>query len=146
MSNIINHNPIPITNFIFNSRWKSIPDCTCQCLVWMWQFKATNLWHDQEEWVGCRGYCFWNIGKNSVQIPLFYIAFSISKFLITLQPDIQLLWDWIKMKHLEVLRKWCKKIGIKIFDLKWLIPLDHVTYILTIDNFQITKIDDDVSL
>ena len=31
------------------------------------------------------------------------------------------------MKHIEVMRKWCKKIGIDIFD-KWLIPLDHVTY------------------
>ena len=31
------------------------------------------------------------------------------------------------MKHIEVMRKWCKKIGIKIFD-KWDIPLDHVTY------------------
>ena len=30
------------------------------------------------------------------------------------------------MKHIEVMRKWCKKIGIEIFD-KWLIPLDHVT-------------------
>ena len=32
------------------------------------------------------------------------------------------------MKRIEVLRKWCKKIGIEIFD-KWLIPLDHVTYV-----------------
>ena len=32
------------------------------------------------------------------------------------------------MKHFEVLRKWCKKIEIDIFD-KWLISLDHVTEI-----------------
>ena len=31
------------------------------------------------------------------------------------------------MKHIEVMRKWCKQMGIEIFD-KWLIPLDHVTY------------------
>ena len=31
------------------------------------------------------------------------------------------------MKHFEVLRKWCKKIEIEIFD-KWLISLDRVTY------------------
>ena len=31
-----------------------------------------------------------DIGKNSVPIPLFYIVFSIDKFFITLQPDIQL--------------------------------------------------------
>ena len=31
------------------------------------------------------------------------------------------------MKHFDVLRKWCKKIEIEIFD-KWLITLDHVTY------------------
>ena len=35
----------------------------------------TCMWHDQEEWVGCRRYCFWDIGKNSVQILLFYIVF-----------------------------------------------------------------------
>ena len=33
------------------------------------------------------------------------------------------------MKHLEVIRKWCKKIEIEIFD-KWLISLDHVTNIM----------------
>ena len=42
-----------------------------------------NMWHDQEEWVGCRGCCFWDIGKNSVQIPLFHIVFSIVKSFIT---------------------------------------------------------------
>ena len=31
------------------------------------------------------------------------------------------------MKRCEVMRKWCKKIEIEIFD-KWLIPLDRVTY------------------
>ena len=46
--------------------------------------RGHNLWHDQVEWVGCRKYCFWDIGKNSVQIPLFYIVFSIDKFVITL--------------------------------------------------------------
>ena len=40
--------------------------------------------HDQEEWVRCRPYCFWDIGKNSVQIPLLYIVFNIDKFFITL--------------------------------------------------------------
>ena len=29
------------------------------------------------------------------------------------------------MKHFEVVRQWCKKMEIKIFD-KWLISLDHV--------------------
>ena len=38
-----------------------------------------NLWHDQEEWVGCRGCCFWDIGQNSVQFPLFHIVFSSVK-------------------------------------------------------------------
>ena len=31
------------------------------------------------------------------------------------------------MKHFEVLRKWCQKTEIEIFD-KWLISLDRVTY------------------
>ena len=34
---------------------------------------------------------------------------------------------WIKMKHIKVMRKWCKKIATEIFD-KRLISLDHVTY------------------
>ena len=35
----------------------------------------------------------------------------------------------IKMKHLKVVRQWCKKIEIGIFD-KWLIPLivSHISY------------------
>ena len=45
---------------------------------------GSSQWHDQEEWVGCQPYCFWDIGKNSVQIPLFYIVFSTDKFFITL--------------------------------------------------------------
>ena len=49
-----------------------------------------HMWHDQEAWVGCRRYWFWDIGKNSGQIPLFYIVFSIDQFFVTLQPDIQL--------------------------------------------------------
>ena len=36
------------------------------------------MWHDQEEWVGCRPYCFWDIGKNSVPIPLFYIVLALT--------------------------------------------------------------------
>ena len=34
------------------------------------------MWHDQEEWVGCRGCCFWDI--DSVQIPLFHIVLALS--------------------------------------------------------------------
>ena len=49
---------------------------------------VTQLWHDQEEWVRCRRCCFWDIGKNRVQIPLFYIVFSIVKSFITLQIEI----------------------------------------------------------
>ena len=33
------------------------------------------------------------------------------------------------MKDLYVLRNWCKKIEIEIFD-KWLISLDRVTYLI----------------
>ena len=29
----------------------------------------------EEEWVECRPYCCWDIGKNTVQNPLFYIVF-----------------------------------------------------------------------
>ena len=50
----------------------------------VWQSNYCNMWHDQEERVGCQGCCFWNIGQNSVQIPLFHIVFSIAKFFITL--------------------------------------------------------------
>ena len=71
------------------------------------------MWHDQEEWIGCRGSWFWDIGKNSVQIPLFYIVFSNDKFVITLQPDIQLLWDldqneafWSFEKVVQEKRNW----------------------------------------
>ena len=32
--------------------------------------------HEQEEWVGCRRYCFWNIGKNSIQICLMTILLT----------------------------------------------------------------------
>ena len=35
------------------------------------------------------------------------------------------------MKHFEVMRKWCKKIEIDIFN-KWLISLDHVTYYIVL--------------
>ena len=75
---------------------------------------------------------FWDIGKNIVQIPLFYIVFSIGQFFITLQPDISNCYgDWIKMKHIEVMRKWGKKIGIEIFN-KWLISLimSHIWTVL----------------
>ena len=36
------------------------------------------------------------------------------------------------MKQFEDLRKWCKKIEIEIFD-KWLISLDHVTYLYSLE-------------
>ena len=39
------------------------------------------------------------------------------------------------MKHIELMRKWCKKIGIKIFD-KLLISLDHVTYGFALETFK----------
>ena len=40
-----------------------------------WNFSIStlriwNMWQDQEEWVGCWRCCFWDIGKNSVQILL----------------------------------------------------------------------------
>ena len=45
--------------------------------VWKVSYKPTlKMWHDQEEWVGCRRCCFWDIGKSSVQILLFHIVFS----------------------------------------------------------------------
>ena len=37
-------------------------------------FPGVNMCRDQEEWVGCRRYWFWAIGKNSVQIILFYFV------------------------------------------------------------------------
>ena len=37
-------------------------------------------------------YSFSDIGKERGQIRLFYIAFSTDELLITLQPDMQLLW------------------------------------------------------
>ena len=43
-----------------------------------------HMWHDQGEWVGCRIYCFWDIGKERVQIPLFDIVFSMVELLTTL--------------------------------------------------------------
>ena len=55
-----------------------------QMFASMFTLMYPNMWHDQEEWVGCRGCCFWDIGKNSVQIPLFHIVFSIDKSFITL--------------------------------------------------------------
>ena len=48
------------------------------------KFYRDYMWHDQEEWVGCRRCCFSDIGKNRVKIPLFYIVFSIVKSFITL--------------------------------------------------------------
>ena len=42
------------------------------------------MWHGQGEWVGCRSYCFWDIGKKRGKILLFYIVFSTDKFFITL--------------------------------------------------------------
>ena len=40
------------------------------------------MWHGQGERVGCLGYCFWDIGKERVEIPLFYIVFSVDKLII----------------------------------------------------------------
>ena len=65
------------------------------------KYKLVNTWHDQEEWVGCRGCCFWDYGQNNVQISLFHIVFSIVKsFQISTCNGV-----CIKMKHLDVLRK-----------------------------------------
>ena len=89
------------------------------------------MWHDQEEWVGCRRCCFWDTGKNRVQIPLFYIVFSIVISCITLLPDIQLQWDlhpneafWSYEKVMKENRNWNVRQVIHF----GLISLDHVTY------------------
>ena len=90
----------------------------CWLLYRYWLMNIAHMRHDQEEWVGCWRCCFWYIGKNSVQIPLFYIVLSLSN------PSLYRV--CIKMKHFKIMRKWCKKTEIEIFD-KWLISLDHVT-------------------
>ena len=61
----------PSAWFHSNLGWYFIPWCFhCQSGTFI------HMWHDQEEWVGCRRCCFWEIGKNSVQIPLFYDVFK----------------------------------------------------------------------
>ena len=53
--------------------------------IGLWAYLFLNdMWHDQREWVGYRRYCFWDIGKESIQIPLFYIVFSVYILLTTL--------------------------------------------------------------
>ena len=37
-------------------------------------------WHDQEEWVGCRKYWFWDIGKNILEIVSFLALTNSLKF------------------------------------------------------------------
>ena len=67
---------------------------------------AIYFWYDQGDWVRCRRYCFWDIGKERGQICLFYIVFSTDKLLITLQPDIQFLWGL----HQNVVFLSCQKM------------------------------------
>ena len=64
--------------------WNHCEKCIQSSTNMPWRGVSNNTWHDQEECVGCRRCCFWDIGKSSVQIPLFYIVFSIDKSFITL--------------------------------------------------------------
>ena len=68
---------------------------------------------------------FFEILANTVFKFLCFILFlAIDKFVITRYPIVYGV--WIKMKHVAVMRKWCKKIGIEIFDNKWLISHELV--------------------
>ena len=55
-----------------------------------WEFVPVKLlpismWHDQGEWVRCRRYCFWDIGKEKNHIIfLCFIVFRVDKLLLTL--------------------------------------------------------------
>ena len=69
-----------LKTYLFPKCWFFSFLCVCISLY----FLSLYMWHDQGEWVGCRQCCFWDIGKNCVKIPLFYIVFSIDKFFITL--------------------------------------------------------------
>ena len=61
------------------------PACQAQLtsFVCVWMYAAEqactlrNMWHDQEEWVGCPWYWFWDIGKNSVPIPCFILFLAL---------------------------------------------------------------------
>ena len=69
-----------------------------------------HMWHDQEECVGCRRYWFWDIGKKSCSnCFVLYFCYSIDKFFITWYQ-----FKWFASKW-NILRKWRKKLEIKIF-------------------------------
>ena len=50
------------------------------------------MWHDQEEWVGCREYWFWVTALKRCQILMFFIVFKFQRMIISLQPDVRLRW------------------------------------------------------
>ena len=39
------------------------------------------MWHDQEEWVWCRPYCFCDMGKNSVRFLCFILFLALTNYL-----------------------------------------------------------------
>ena len=77
----------------------------------LWQ-SSSSMWHYQEERVGCQRYCFWDIGKSSVQIHFFYIVFSTDHNSVTGCSILM----WFASKYrifLYVARSWCKDLKIE---------------------------------
>ena len=51
-----------------------------------------HMWHDQGEWVGCRGYWFWVTGLKTWQILMYFIVFKRQRMFVSPQPDVRLRW------------------------------------------------------
>ena len=83
------------------------------------------MWHDQGEWFGYRKYCFWDLGKERVQISLFYVVLKIAHNSITRYPILTGFASTCSIS--EVPESGAKISILKIFDM-WIISLDRVTY------------------
>ena len=87
-------------------------------------FTATIVWRDQGERVGCRIYGFWDIGKQKVQICLFYIGFFSIDISVTRYPFLMGFASKCSIFKLPE-----SGVKVSIFDM-WFISLDRVTIVI----------------
>ena len=100
-------NVLPVLNNLLENREMQLEDgrflCAAQRYDKLLKVRAwTNMWHDQEEGVGCRRCCFWDIVKNKVWIPLFCTVFSIVKSFKLCNQISNCNVVCIKMKHFVI--------------------------------------------
>ena len=70
-------------------------------------------WHDQEEWVGCWRYCFWEIGKKQCSNSFILYCFLLWQILYNSVTSYPIPMGFAsKCSILKLMRKWLKKLGI----------------------------------